>query len=178
MDKQLREILKRKQEIRSILNSQEDCDVDALEKELDSLEKRQLAIEKRKDLADKIGSGEIVATEIENLEERKVVEYGVDSKEYRSAFFKKIPCIKKITVSYNRITLMMFYAVGGFIVFSLCGIFGLIVACLLWVSFVVVFLMLFLTTSISNFDSSSSSSSSSSDHKKKLKGKEMSSSSD
>ena len=95
-----------------------------------------------------------------------------------SAFFKKIPCIKKITVSYNRITLMMFYAVGGFIVFSLCGIFGLVVACLLWVSFVIVFLMLFLTTSISNFDSSSSSSSSSSDHKKKLKGKEMSSSSD
>ena len=90
MDKLLREILKRKQEIRSILNGQEDCDVDALEKELDSLEKRQLAIEKRKDLADKIGSGEIVATEIENLEERKVVEYGVDSKEYRSAFFKKI----------------------------------------------------------------------------------------
>ena len=104
MDKLLREILKRKQEIRSILNGQEDCDVDALEKELDSLEKRQLAIEKRKDLADKIGSGEIVATEIENLEERKVVEYGVDSKEYRSAFYKNLAGVELNEVEQRAMT--------------------------------------------------------------------------
>ena len=104
MDKQLREILKRKQEIRSILNGQEDCDVDALEKELDSLEKRQLAIEKRKDLADKIGSGEIVATEIENFEERKVVEYGVDSKEYRSAFYKNLAGVELNEVEQRAMT--------------------------------------------------------------------------
>ena len=74
-----------------------------------------------------------------------------------SSFFKKISCLKKITIPYNRITLMMFYAVGGFLVFSLCGIFGLIVAILLWLSFIISLVMLFLTSSISKFETTSSS---------------------
>ena len=74
-----------------------------------------------------------------------------------SSLLRKIKCIKKITFAYNRVTLLFFYAIGGFIVFSMCGIFGLVVACLFWLSFIIVFLLLFLTTSISKFASSSSS---------------------
>lgn len=88
----LAEILKRKQEIRSILNSDENCDMDALEKELRKLDEAQQKIEKRKQMAQSISAGTIIPNELEkpfgkSEEERS---YGVDSKEYRSAFFKTL----------------------------------------------------------------------------------------
>ncbi len=92
MFKTLAEILKRKQEIRSILNGNQDCDIDALEAELRGLDEAQQKIEKRKQIAQSISAGAIVADEIEKPfgqagEERS---YGVDSQEYRSAFFKTL----------------------------------------------------------------------------------------
>lgn len=88
----LAEILKRKQEIRSILNSNQECDIDALENELRELDEAQQKIEKRKQLAQSISTGAIIPNEIEKPfgkagEERS---YGVDSQEYRSAFFKTL----------------------------------------------------------------------------------------
>lgn len=103
MDKILREILARKQEIRSLLND-ENSDLNALEKELSELEERQAQIEKRKELAGKIADGEVVATEITKPEERKIVNYGVDSKEYRSAFFKNIAGVELNEVEKRAMT--------------------------------------------------------------------------
>lgn len=103
MDKILREILARKQEIRSLLND-ENSDLNALEKELSELEERQAQIEKRKELAGKIADGEVVATEITKPEERKIVNYGVDSKEYRSAFYKNLAGVELNEVEQRAMT--------------------------------------------------------------------------
>lgn len=91
MNKRLKEILARKKEIRSILMSDEKCDIDELEKELRSLESEQNGIEKRQEIANSIKDGSISDFQEygKSFEERKT-EYGVDSKEYRSAFFKTL----------------------------------------------------------------------------------------
>lgn len=88
----LAEILKRKQEIRSILNSNQECDIDALENELRELDEAQQKIEKRKQLAQSISTGAIIPNEIEKPfgKEGEERSYGVDSQEYRSAFFKTL----------------------------------------------------------------------------------------
>ena len=54
MNKRLKEILARKKEIRSILTSDKECNIDELEKELHSLESEQNRIEKRHKLPMKI----------------------------------------------------------------------------------------------------------------------------
>ena len=76
-----------------------------------------------------------------------------------SQFLRKLPIIKQVTFAYNRVTLLIFYAVGGFIVFSMCGIMGLVFACFYWLSFIIVIVLMFLTSPISKMGSSSSSSS-------------------
>ena len=88
--KTLKEINARKVEIRSILESNADCNIDELEKELRELDAQAQAIEKRAELARQIGASEIVANEIVVPQQKEERSFGVDSKEYRSAFFKSI----------------------------------------------------------------------------------------
>ena len=90
MFKTLKEINARKLEIRSLLESNADCNIDDLEKELRELDEKAQAIEKRAELAKQIGACEIVANEIQAPQAKEERSFGVDSKEYRSAFFKSI----------------------------------------------------------------------------------------
>lgn len=78
------EINNRKAEIRSKLQSGEKVDVDAIKTELEALDAEMSEIESRSKLADTI-------TINKNKKEGNNMEnYGVESKEYRSAFLKKI----------------------------------------------------------------------------------------
>lgn len=92
MNKRLKEILARKKEIRSILTSDKECNIDELEKELRSLEDEQSGIEKRQEIANSINDGTI--TNVEEYqkpqEKRESSEDIISSKEYRSAYFKKL----------------------------------------------------------------------------------------
>ncbi len=101
--KTLKEIIARKAEIRSLLQSDNDVDVDALEKELRELDEAQQAIEKRQQIANAISTGAIVPNELDKpqTEERK---FGLDSKEYRSAFFKTLAGVELNEVEQRAMT--------------------------------------------------------------------------
>lgn len=90
--KTLKEIMARKAEIRSLLQSDNECDMDALEKELRELDEAQQAIEKRQQIANSISTGAIVPTVVEKPEERQedAIEDVASTKEYRSAYFKRL----------------------------------------------------------------------------------------
>ena len=91
MNKRLKEILARKKEIRSILTSDKECNIDELEKELHSLESEQNRIEKRQEIANSIKDGLILDyQEYNKPSEERETENVVDTKEYRSAFFKTL----------------------------------------------------------------------------------------
>lgn len=92
--KTLEEINKRLAEI-SVEIRKEDADVDALTKEVDELENEKRALiekaEMRRATLDKIANsnnGNVVESGKEEKNERK--ELGLDSEEYRSAFFKRL----------------------------------------------------------------------------------------
>ena len=91
----LDEIIERKQEIRSLLESGEDVDLDSLEKELRDLNQEQEYIEKRKRLLDEAKQIEIGDVETRSIEtfgtgamEKR--EGGTDSIEYRKAFMNYV----------------------------------------------------------------------------------------
>lgn len=92
----LAEIEARKLEIRDILSTDAEIDVDAIDTELRSLETEKAEIEKRQQLAQQINIGEVTAAVIAKpqTEERGVEkmerEELLASAEYRSAFFKKL----------------------------------------------------------------------------------------
>lgn len=69
-----------------------------------------------------------------------------------SSFFRKLPLLRHFTFAYNRLVLIFFYLVGGFIVFSMCGILGIVIACLYWLSAIIVFILFFLISKINKFD--------------------------
>lgn len=91
----LDEIIERKQEIRSLLESGEDVDLDSLEKELRDLNQEQEYIEKRKRLLDEakqieIGNAETRSIETFGTGAMEKREGGTDSIEYRKAFMNYV----------------------------------------------------------------------------------------
>lgn len=91
----LDEIIERKQEIRSLLESGEDVDLDSLEKELRDLNQEQEYIEKRKRLLDEakqieIGNAETRSIETFGTGATEKREGGTDSIEYRKAFMNYV----------------------------------------------------------------------------------------
>jgi len=102
--KTLKEINARKVEIRSILESNADCNIDELEKELRELDEKAQAIEKRAELARQIGASEIVANEIVVPQQKEERSFGVDSKEYRSAFYKNLAGVELNEVEQRAMT--------------------------------------------------------------------------
>ena len=101
--KTLKEITARKAEIRSLLQSDNEVDVDAMEKELRELDEAQQSIEKRQQIANAISTGTIVPNEFQKpqQEERN---FGLDSKEYRSAFFKSLAGVELNEVEQRAMT--------------------------------------------------------------------------
>lgn len=89
MFKRLKEIEARKLEIRNLLTSGAEADLDALEKELRSLEAEEAELNKRKAIAEGINAGSVPASSIPNPEAQ---ERGAEdpAKEYRSAFLKNL----------------------------------------------------------------------------------------
>ena len=87
--KRLQEIEARKAEIRSLLQSDNEVDLDALKTELESLSSEARSIEERKILADSIKTGKISVRHYEP-EEEEPEEDVVSSEEYRSAYFKNL----------------------------------------------------------------------------------------
>lgn len=106
--KRLAEIQKRKLEIRNLLQSGEEVDLEALEAELRELDKEQKEIEKRNSLMAQLRNGDAIPdSEIDNPnkendgtgdnETRGIL----DTKEYRSAFLKQLQG-KKLTANEER----------------------------------------------------------------------------
>jgi len=59
MEKRLKEILARKNEIRSLLQADGECDLDAIQTELDGLEQEERGIQKRLEIASKLNAGDV-----------------------------------------------------------------------------------------------------------------------
>lgn len=101
MNKRLKEILERKKEIRSLINSDEEVDFDKLEKEVDELEKEERSIEQREKIASRINTGDLEARQIEKPEEKEerkqkgnIIQMrwseAVETPEYRDAWAKEM----------------------------------------------------------------------------------------
>ncbi|ELP86611.1 hypothetical protein EIN_162550 [Entamoeba invadens IP1] len=73
------------------------------------------------------------------------------------SFFGKFKFIVTIKVAYNRATLIVFYLVGGLIIFPMCGIMGFLVAILFWLSTLVIIVSFFFSASIVFREDTSSS---------------------
>ncbi len=91
----LQEIEARKLEIRSLLESEQDIELEAIDTELRSLESEKQQIEQRAALAQGIQAGIVPATQIEQPKEERKMELEVMTKEevlasaeYRSGYFK------------------------------------------------------------------------------------------
>lgn len=94
IEKRLKEIEDRKEEIRKMLDGDEEVDLDALEQELDSLNAEEKELRSKQEVAQKINEGATV---------RKIKEMGVEqvsyedvrsTEEYRSAFMKRLLGLK------------------------------------------------------------------------------------
>lgn len=91
LEKRLKEIEERKLEIRKQLETDSAIDLDSVEKELNELETEARGIKSKISLAEKIQAGETEARKIEQLEVKVMdLETIRSTKEYRSAFFKKL----------------------------------------------------------------------------------------
>ena len=94
--KRLHEIEARKLEIRDMLSSDAEIDMESIDTELRALETEKSEIEKRQALAGQINIGQVEATPIikPQVEERGVEkmerEQLLSSQEYRTAFFKNL----------------------------------------------------------------------------------------
>jgi len=105
----LSEIKARKVEIRSKMEKEADKlseeDLTKLEDELKDLEAEERKLEKRENIMALIGKGEIVTNEIQKPqigdEQRN---YGIDSKEYRSAFFKSLAGVELSDIEKRAMT--------------------------------------------------------------------------
>jgi len=89
IEKRLREIDERKLEIRQLLESDVETDLDEVEKELCELEAEAKELRSKKEIAEKIQTGE---AEVRKIEEPEVetMDNITATKEYRSAFFKRL----------------------------------------------------------------------------------------
>ena len=92
IEKRLREIDERKIEIRQLLESNSEADLDEVEKELGELEAEAKELRSKKEIAEKIQTGEAEVRKIEEPEVEKSMdrEEILASREYRSAFFKRL----------------------------------------------------------------------------------------
>lgn len=96
----MEEINKRKAEIRALLESDKEADLDALEKELRELDAEQKNIEKRAAVAAGIQEGTIPSAKVEApKEETRASKY--DTEEYRKAFMDYVCRGKKMPVQYR-----------------------------------------------------------------------------
>lgn len=87
----IEEINARKAEIRALLESSEQVDMDAIEKELRALDEEAKEIEKRAAVAASIQQGEVVAPVVEKpVQEARKMENKFDSMEYREAFMNYV----------------------------------------------------------------------------------------
>ena len=89
IEKRLKEIDDRKIEIRQLLESDVETDLDEVEKELCELEVEAKELRSKKEIAEKIQTGEV---EVRKIEEPEVetMDNITATKEYRSAFFKRL----------------------------------------------------------------------------------------
>ena len=89
IEKRLKEIDDRKLEIRQLLEGDAETDLDVVEKELCELEAEAKELRSKKEIAEKIQTGEV---EVRKIEEPEVetMDNITATKEYRSAFFKKL----------------------------------------------------------------------------------------
>jgi len=89
IEKRLKEIDERKIEIRQLLESNVETDLDEVEKELCELEAEAKELRSKKEIAEKIQTGEV---EVRKIEEPEVetMDNITATKEYRSAFFKRL----------------------------------------------------------------------------------------
>lgn len=92
MSKRLNEIKNRKTEIRSMLESDANVDLDALTKELKELDAEQAELEKRQEIAKGIALGDIDANEVQNPLNRSAdtLDADAEAKLYRSAWLKSL----------------------------------------------------------------------------------------
>lgn len=96
MNKRQKEILARKAEIRSLLQSDGECDLDAIQAELDGLEKEERAIQKKLDIASKLNTGEargkIILPSGAKVPDENEQRTGINTStiEYRTAFMKYV----------------------------------------------------------------------------------------
>ena len=88
MEKRLKEIMARKAEIRSMLETGDQVDLKTLKTELEDLAAEERSIQERQELADKINVGEVRGLQVpkpgEKLDENRAAD--TDSMEYRKAF--------------------------------------------------------------------------------------------
>lgn len=100
----LAEIRKRKAEIRSMLqdDTQQNIDLDALEKELRALNEEEAALERRQDMANNINTGETTATVIEAPQDQaRRTGNPYDSAEYRTAFMRYVTRNESIPAEFR-----------------------------------------------------------------------------
>lgn len=86
----LTEIMERKQEIRSMLESNEAVDMEALEKELRAINDEQAEIERRQQMANAIQTGTIESAPVDKPSEMQARKNLLDSLEYREAFMEYV----------------------------------------------------------------------------------------
>ena len=96
----MEEINKRKAEIRALLESDKEADLDALEKELRELDDEQAKLEKRAAVAAGIQEGSIPSAKVEApKDETRTAKY--DSEEYRTAFMKYVCRGKELPLEFR-----------------------------------------------------------------------------
>ena len=96
----IEEINARKAEIRALLESSEQVDMDAIEKELRALDEEAKEIEKRAAVAASIQQGEVVAPVVEKpVQEARKMGNKYDSMEYREAFMNYV-CVNFIKSNF------------------------------------------------------------------------------
>lgn len=105
MEKRLLEIRKRQLELREIAKTATGDELDNAVKEAEDLDREKSDIEKRSALTKRLSEGEFEGSAIElpgkKQEERS---YGLDSKEYRSAFFKTLAGVELNEVEKRAMT--------------------------------------------------------------------------
>jgi len=93
-EKRLAEINDRKIEIRALLESEQEVNLEEVQKELDALEAEQTEIRSKLDLAKKINNDEVEYRKIpspeDELKGEKKVKNTIDSQEYRNSFMEYV----------------------------------------------------------------------------------------
>lgn len=99
MNKRLKELLARKQEIRTLLQGDEDINVEEIQEELRGLQEEEKKIQERREMAEKINAEEIEGREIPKPKEQEQPKAeirnmnwndAIDTEEYRSLWAKEM----------------------------------------------------------------------------------------